>query len=133
MSGDDRQDGGPAGEERLTAEAKYQLLLELSRKVRGTLDLGETLDRLLDSVRSIVGFDAAGIFVLNEDVFSGRRARELIAGVARRGFEERPPEADPMLSRGMGIVGHVIRTGEPAVAPDVRLDPRNPPAPAPWR
>lgn len=124
MSGEDRLAADPAGGERLTAEAKYRLLLELSRKVRGTLDLGETLDRLLDTVRSIVDYDAAGIFVLNEDVFSGQRKRELIAGVARRGFEERPPETDPMLSRGMGIVGHVIRSGECVVAPDVRLDPR---------
>ena len=124
MKSENRLAKGPAGGERLTAEAKYRLLLDLSRKVRGTLDLGETLDRLLDTVRSIVDYDAAGIFVLNEDVFSGQRRRELIAGVARRGFEERPPGTDPMLSRGMGIVGHVIRTGECVVAPDVRIDPR---------
>ena len=114
----------PLHAEGLSAEAKYRLLLDLSRKVRGTLDLGETLDRLLDSVRAIVDYDAAGIFVLNEDVFAGHRRRELIAGVARRGFEERPPETDPMLSRGTGITGHVIRTGESVVARDVRLDPR---------
>ena len=124
MSGDDRLTDGPAGGERLTAEAKYRLLLDLSRRVRGTLDLGETLDRLLDLVRSVVAYDAAGIFVLNEDVFSGQRRRELIAGVARRGFDEHPPEADPMLTRGLGIVGHAIRTGECVVAPDVRLDSR---------
>ncbi|MBK9374313.1 MAG: SpoIIE family protein phosphatase [Holophagales bacterium] len=124
MSGDERQPDHSAHPGGLSAETKVQLLLDLSRKVRGTLDLGETLDRLLDAVRPIVGYDAAGIFVLNEDVFAGHRRRELIAGVARRGFEERPPETDPMLSHGAGITGHVIRTGESVVAPDVRLDPR---------
>ncbi len=124
MSGDDRQPDGPAHPAGLSAETKIRLLLDLSRKVRGTLDLGETLDRLLDAVRPIVEYDAAGIFVLNEDVFAGHRRGELIAGVARRGFEERPPGTDPMLSRGLGITGHVIRTGESVVAPDVRLDPR---------
>lgn len=124
MSGDDRQPDGPARPAGLSAETKVRLLLDLSRKVRGTLDLGETLDRLLDAVRPIVEYDAAGIFVLNEDVFAGHRRGELIAGVARRGFEERPPGTDPMLSRGLGITGHVIRTGESVVAPDVRLDSR---------
>ncbi|MCL4810205.1 MAG: PP2C family protein-serine/threonine phosphatase [Thermoanaerobaculia bacterium] len=124
MNGDDRQPDGPVPPEGLSAETKVRLLLDLSRKVRGTLDLGETLDRVLDAVRPIVEYDAAGIFVLNEDVFAGHRRGELIAGVARRGFEERPPGTDPMLSRGLGITGHVIRTGESVVAPDVRLDSR---------
>ncbi len=121
MSRDDAQPDRPAG---LTAEARYRLLLDLSRKVRGTLDLGETLDRLLDLVRSIVAYDAAGIFVLNEDVLAGDRRRGVIAGVAQRGFPAHPPETDPMLFRGEGITGHVIRTGECVVAPDVRLDSR---------
>src|SRR5262249_8591008 len=30
---------------------------------------------------------------------------------------------DPLLRDGRGIVGHVIETGEPVVAPDIRLDP----------
>lgn len=110
--------------EGLTAEARYRLLLDLSRKVRGTLDLGETLDRLLDTVRTIVEYDAAGIFVLNEDVFAGHRRRGVIAGVAQRGFRPQPVESDPMIFRGLGITGHVIRTGECVVAPDVRLDSR---------
>ena len=127
MSRNDAQPERPDRPERaegLTAEERYLLLLELSRKVRGTLDLGETLDRLLDLVRSIVEYDAAGIFVLNEDVLAGDRRRGLIAGVAQRGFRPRPLESDPMIFRGLGITGHVIRTGECVVAPDVRLDPR---------
>ena len=124
MSDDERRTDAPRVAGELTAEEKYRLLLTLSRTVRGTLDLGETLERLLDLVRTIVAYDAGGIFVLSDDVYSGRKRRELIAGVARRGFEDRPSGEDPMLSRGKGIVGHVIRSGESVVAPDVRLDPR---------
>ena len=54
MSGEDRRALVPSTPRRLSAEAKYRLLLNLSRKVRETLDLGETLDRLLDAVRPIV-------------------------------------------------------------------------------
>ena len=109
----------------LTAETKYQLLAQISHEIRDTLDLDEILNHLLDMVGSIVQYDAAGIFVLNEDlVFRGNnRPRELIAGISLRGFDARPNGIDPMLREGKGIIGHVIKTGECVVAPDVRVDP----------
>jgi sigma-B regulation protein RsbU (phosphoserine phosphatase) len=110
----------------LTAETKYRLLARISHEIRDTLDLDEILNHLLDMVQSVLDYDAAGIFVLNQDLVypHSKRPRELIAGIVRRGFEERPPGADPMLSFGEGIIGHVIRTAESVVAPDVRKDPR---------
>jgi sigma-B regulation protein RsbU (phosphoserine phosphatase) len=99
-------------------------LLEISHSVRGTLDLRETLDRLLDGLRSIVPYDAAGIFVLNGEVTPARPGplEQQIAGVSWRGFTPRSPRTDPMLHEGKGIVGYVIRTGEVVCASDVRLD-----------
>ncbi len=110
---------------KLTAESKYQLLIQISHKISGTLDLDEILNHLLDSVHSILHYDAAGIFVLNrEDLSSGNgRPRGLIAGVAQRGFDSIPIERDAMKSLGKGIIGHVIKTGECLVAPDVRSNP----------
>jgi len=110
---------------RLTAETKYRLLLEIWHRIRGTLELDQILERVLDMVGSVVGFDAAGIFVLNEDALmgGGSRGRQLIAGVAQRGFPPHPAESDPMLSSGKGIVGHTIRSGQPVVAADVRREP----------
>src|SRR5262249_14968140 len=92
---------------------------------RGTLDLHETLDRLLDGVQLLVPYDAAGIFVLREEVSPARSGAlgEQIAGVSWRGFPPRSPLTDPMLREGKGIVGHVIRSGEAVCAPDVRLAP----------
>ncbi|HQR45284.1 MAG TPA: GAF domain-containing protein, partial [Thermoanaerobaculia bacterium] len=119
-------DGAPdRARPRLDAETKVRLLLEIAHRTRGTLELAEVLDRLLDALAAVVSFDAAGIFVLNEDVgaTTGRRGA-LIAGVAERGFDGSPGETDPMLDLGRGIIGHVIRTGEAVVAPDVRRDPR---------
>lgn len=111
----------------LTAETKYQLLQQISLEIRDTLDLDEILNKLLDMIQTIVNYDAAGIFVLNQDLVHPRheRPRELIASVVWRGFDERrPPASDPMLSLGKGIIGHVIHTAECMVVPDVRLDPR---------
>jgi sigma-B regulation protein RsbU (phosphoserine phosphatase) len=119
-------DGGSEREApRLDAETKVRLLLEIAHRTRGTLELGDVLDRLLDALAAVVAFDAAGIFVLREDVgaTAGRRGA-LIAGVAERGFDRQRGETDPMLDLGRGIIGHVIRTGEAVVAPDVSRDPR---------
>jgi sigma-B regulation protein RsbU (phosphoserine phosphatase) len=108
----------------LTTAARYRLLLQMSQKVSGTLDLQAVLAHLLSALESAVGYDAAGIFVLRRSVpWADPEAGHMIAGVARVGFEE-PRMDDPMLRSGQGIIGHVIATGERVVCPDVRLDPR---------
>ena len=108
----------------LSPEAKYRLLLKLSQEIGRSLDLQEVLAYLLESVRSAVAYDAAGIFVLNRSVRLGQEAGgRLIAGMAVVGFDETPRDEDPMLRRGEGIIGHVIATGQTVIAPDVRRDP----------
>jgi phosphoserine phosphatase RsbU/P len=110
----------------LTAEKKYELLLDISHKVRDTLDLDEIMEHLLDVVKNVLNYDAAGIFVLNQDLVRGRHESPLglIAGVARRGFDPNPPEEDAMLMRGEGIIGYVIHNCKSVVVSDVRLDSR---------
>ena len=110
----------------LDAETKYRLLARISHEIRDTLDLNEILNHLLDMVNSVMEYDAAGIFVLSEDFFEPqrRRTKTLIDGIVLRGFELLPMRIDPMVGEGKGIVGHVIRTGECVVAPDVRADSR---------
>ncbi|MBZ5555561.1 MAG: hypothetical protein LAO21_22875 [Acidobacteriia bacterium] len=51
----------------LTPDSKYQLLLQISREISGTLDLDEVLSQLIDALKSAIPYDAAGIFVLNEN------------------------------------------------------------------
>ena len=110
----------------LTAEQKYELLRDISTRIRGTFNLQEILNHLLDAVRTIIDYDAAGIFVLNEGPFHTRYhlPHTIIAGIVQRGFDERPPGTDEMLTKGKGIVGHVIHSGESVIIRDVRTDPR---------
>ena len=109
----------------LTAETKYRLLLQIADRVSGTLDLDEILNHLLDTVGEVVPYDAAGVFALTREDPALRRGhpRQVIAGMASRGFPPRPPEDDPMYRLGQGIIGHVILTGACVVAPDVRQEP----------
>jgi serine phosphatase RsbU (regulator of sigma subunit) len=111
---------------KLTPESKYELLKDISLRIRKTFDLEETLNHLLDTVRTIIPYDAAGIFVLKKEALRTRyhTPQILIAGIVKRGFEQRPPDHDLILAEGKGIVGHVISTGECLVIPDVHCDPR---------
>jgi sigma-B regulation protein RsbU (phosphoserine phosphatase) len=47
----------------------------------------------------------------------------MIAGMATVGFDDTPPDDDPMLRQGKGIIGHVVSTGQPVIASDVSRDP----------
>ncbi|MFO7662986.1 MAG: GAF domain-containing SpoIIE family protein phosphatase [Chloroflexota bacterium] len=110
----------------LTDETKYQLLLQISHKVRNTLDVDEILNQLLDTLQSVLDCNAAGIFILNRaSIYPLQQpSKAVIAGIAWRGFDPHPDEEDRMLMLGEGISGYVIRTGEPVIVPDVSQDPR---------
>jgi len=109
----------------LSAEKKYQLLHDIFQKVRDTWNLEEILEYLLDAVKTVLEYDAAGIFVSNQDLVHGRQEMptEMISGIIRRGFDTIPLKRDEMLKEGKGIIGQVIRTGASVIVPDVRLHP----------
>ena len=110
----------------LSAEDKYQLLRDISFKIKDTLDLNVILNQLLDSLNTVIDYDAAGIFVLNEDiehpdfVFPNQK----IGGIAKRGYAGHPVESDEMLREGKGIIGYVIQSKESVIIDDVRKDQR---------
>ena len=110
----------------MTGEERNRLLVRIVNELDGLLNLESVLGRLLDTLRTAVGYDAAGIFVLGRDeAFPGwGTSWRTIAASARRGFDGPMPDVDRLLALGHGLVGHVLRTGEPAVAPDVLADPR---------
>ncbi len=116
----------PGQARQLTPEFKYRFLLEISEKVRGTLELEEVLNNLIEILRPVIDYDAAGIFVLSRTLLplAHDQKSNLIAAVVTRGFPGKLADNDPMLRFGRGIIGHVIRTGRSVIAPDVRLDRR---------
>ena len=110
----------------LSAEDKYQLLRDISFKVKDTLDLNIILNLLLDALKTVIDYDAAGIFVLSEDIEHPdyHFPNQKIAGIAKRGYGDHPVESDDMLSRGRGIIGYVINSKESLIIDDVRKDKR---------
>lgn len=110
----------------LTSDLKYQLLRDISHKIRGTLDLDKILNLLLDLLANIIDYDAAGIFVLSEDINNSayHSPKQKIESMAQRGFGNIPLEADEMLMEAKGIVGQTIKIGKSIILNDVRKDER---------
>jgi sigma-B regulation protein RsbU (phosphoserine phosphatase) len=112
-------DGHVSGTAAFTVEHKFRLLLEISEKITGTLDLDELLDHLVDTLRSVVNYDAAGIYVIKRN-----GEHPLIESMVTRGFDGPDVEHDLLLKFGEGIVGLVIEGGQSISIPDVGNDPR---------
>lgn len=109
----------------LTPEKKYQLLVEISQKIRDTLDLDEIMNHMLDTIGTVLEYDAGGIFVLNQDLVHQKhqQPKEVIAGMIQRGYDPPPEDKDAMFNLGKGIIGHVISTNSSVVSPDVSFNP----------
>jgi phosphoserine phosphatase RsbU/P len=92
------------------------VLLEVGRALALPLGLAQVLEAIMDQLRRIVHYDAAGIYLLEKE--TGQ-----IAAEATRGY---PPEfsQDDRLKFGEGIVGWVAKTGESVSVADTRADTR---------
>jgi sigma-B regulation protein RsbU (phosphoserine phosphatase) len=93
-----------------------EVLLEISKTLSAPLDLDEVLEAIFRSLRQVVRYAAAAIYLVN-------RSSQRLELVRDTGYPEGSDEAF-RLSVGEGIVGWVAKTGEAVIVPDVRRDPR---------
>ena len=114
----------------LTVTDKLRLLLDITKKISRSLNLEEVLMLVMDTLDSLIPYDAAGIYVLERDRQGGRPSEE--QGGARemvfRSEAVRGYDIDELLVLRLradeGIIGHVVQTGEAVISPDVLNDPR---------
>src|SRR5258708_30103502 len=97
-------------------EKTIETLIEAVRKVSASLDLDEVLDTIFDSLKELIDYSAAMIYVL--DSRSGA-VHELKA----RGY---PPDSigESVLASGGGIIGWVLKHGRGQIIDDVKRDER---------
>lgn len=110
----------------LTVTDKLRLLLDITKKISRSLDLQEVLNLVMDTLDSLIPYDAAGIFVLKCAMPSAAKlpAQACVFHTeAVRGYDIEELR-DLRLKMGEGIIGHVALSGEPVISPDVRTDPR---------
>src|SRR5262249_50269824 len=97
-------------------EKTIETLIEAVRKVSASLDLDEVLDTIFDSLKELINYSAAIIFVL--DLRSGA-----VHEMKARGY---PPDSvgEGLLSSGIGIIGWVFKNARGQIINDVKRDTR---------
>lgn len=102
------------------------MLLDITNKISRSLDLQEILNQVMDTLDSLIPYDAAGIFVVDCDESSRNFEIDepcVFQAEAVRGYDI-SELTELHLKLGEGIIGHVALTREPVISPDVRIEPR---------
>jgi len=102
----------------LTTIDKLRMLLDITSKISRSLDLQEVLNLVMDTLDSLIPYDAAGIFVLQcvgDDPCTFKAE-------AVRGYDI-DELSELHLKLGEGFIGSVAVTGKPIISHDVREDP----------
>jgi sigma-B regulation protein RsbU (phosphoserine phosphatase) len=105
---------------------KLRMLLDITNKISRSLDLQEILNQVMDTLDSLIPYDAAGIFVVDcGDLAHDPEIDEpcVFQAEAVRGYDI-SELTELHLKLGEGIIGHVALTREPMISPDVREEPR---------
>ncbi len=109
----------------LTTVDKLRMLLDITNKISRSLDLQEVLNQVMDTLDSLIPYDAAGIFVLQcVDPSTVPEGEEpcTFKSEAVRGYDI-DELSELHLKLGEGFIGSVALTGVPIISHDVRKDP----------
>ena len=94
----------------LSIEDKLRLLLDITKKISRSLDLEEVLTLVMDTLDSLIPYDAAGIYILDKDI-QGMNPY-IFKSKALRGYEISFALVEPRLKLGEGFIGYVAQTGK---------------------
>ena len=79
-----------------------------------SLDLEETLQAILDGLKSMIDYDAAAIYLIRPE--SGQLRSQIV-----RGYPEEVVSFDP-IPKGKDVIGRVLQAGSPILISDVTVD-----------
>ena len=116
----------PARAERLSTVDKLRKLLDITKTISRSLDLDEVLNLVMDTLSSLIPYDAAGIYLME---FNPQEENPYIfKSKAIRGYQISFDLIEPRLKMGEGFLGTVAQTGKSIISHDVSKDPRYFPA-----
>ena len=95
---------------------KLKAIARPARQMSALLDRDELALQVVASLQEITGCYNANLFLQEGD--------DLVFAAGRGGYEDGSPPVGYRLSPGEGIIGHVAKTGQPVLTPDVEQDPR---------
>jgi sigma-B regulation protein RsbU (phosphoserine phosphatase) len=104
---------------------KLRMLHDITKKISRSLDLQEVLNLVMDTLDSLIPYDAAGIFVVqcrDKELLPAGEEPCVFKSEAVRGYDI-DELSDLHLKLGEGFIGSVAVSGKPVISPDVRKDP----------
>ncbi len=108
--------------ERLSTVDKLRKLLDITKTISRSLDLEEVLNLVMDTLGSLVHYDAAGIYLIE---FSPEdKSPYIFKSKAIRGYQISFELIEPRLRMGEGFLGTVAQSGKAIISPDVSKDTR---------
>ncbi len=111
---------------KLTAVDKLRLLHEITKTISTSLDLDEVLNLVMDTLGSLLPYDAAGIYLI--DFSPEDESPYVFRSKAIRGYQISFELIEPRLRMGEGFLGTVAQSGKPIISADVSKDARYFPA-----
>lgn len=106
----------------LTTIDKLRMLLDITKKISRSLDLQEVLNLVMDTLDSLIPYDAAGIFVVkcvDEALLNEGDEPCEFKSEAVRGYDI-DELSEVHVKLGEGLIGRVALTREPVISHDVR-------------
>jgi len=112
----------------LSVVDKLRMLLDITKKISRSLDLTEVLNLVMETLDSLIPYDAAGIYLVKCSSplaeWDGDVDETCVFHTeAVRGYDIADLE-ELRLKMGEGLIGHVALSGKPFISPDVRKEPR---------
>lgn len=107
----------------LSTVDKLRMLLDITKTISRSLDLDEVLTLVMDTLGSLIPYDAAGIYLI-ESVVQDDKIEYVFKSKAIRGYQISFEMVEPRLKVGEGFIGYVAQTGKPLISPDVHQDSR---------
>lgn len=106
----------------LSTVDKLRMLLDITKTISRSLDLDEVLNLVMDTLGSLIPYDAAGIYLIE---FSPEdKSPYIFKSKVIRGYQISFELIEPRLKLGEGFLGTVAQTGKPIISADVSLDDR---------
>jgi phosphoserine phosphatase RsbU/P len=109
----------------LTTIDKLRMLLDVTKKISRSLDRQEVLNLVMDTLDSVIPYDAAGIFLIEcgaKDSLQEGEDQCTFKSEAVRGYDVEELY-DLHLKLGEGLLGTVAVSGKPIIVNDVRSNP----------
>src|SRR5688500_1461815 len=101
---------------------KLRMLLDITKKISRSLDLEEVLNLVMDTLGSLLPYDAAGIYLIEQGLEEGDPYA--FKSKVYRGYDLSFEMVEPRLKMGEGFLGRVALSGTSIISPDVSQDPR---------